>query len=67
MDRDAIQRFIQRWGKSAGAERANYQLFLAELCDALAVPRPDPRSHRFKLAELTNIKFSRVADCAITA
>ena len=38
----AIQTFIDRWSKSAGAERANYQLFLAELCDVLAVPRPEP-------------------------
>jgi hypothetical protein len=34
--------FIQRWQNSAAAERANYQLFLSELCDYLEVPRPDP-------------------------
>jgi len=35
--------FISRWQKSAAAaERANYQLFLSELCDFLDVPRPDP-------------------------
>lgn len=39
---DAVEAFIARWGASAGAERANYQLFLAELCDVLGVPRPDP-------------------------
>ena len=38
----AIDAFIARWGSSAGAERANYQIFLAELCDLLGVPRPDP-------------------------
>ncbi len=27
--------FITRWTASAAAERANYQLFLSELCDAL--------------------------------
>jgi hypothetical protein len=37
-----LEAFIARWGTSAGAERANYQLFLAELCDVLGVPRPDP-------------------------
>jgi len=42
MDREAIQPFIDRWSKSAGAERANYQLFLSELCDVLAVARPEP-------------------------
>jgi hypothetical protein len=34
--------FIPRWQHSAAAERANYQLFLTELCDFLAVPRPEP-------------------------
>lgn len=37
-----IDRFIERWKPSGGSERANYQLFLAELCDLLAVERPDP-------------------------
>jgi hypothetical protein len=37
-----IHSFIARWQASAAAERANYQLFLAELCDVLDVPRPDP-------------------------
>ncbi len=36
------QSFIERWQQSAAAERANYQLFLSELCDFLEVPRPDP-------------------------
>ena len=34
--------FVARWGSSGAAERANYQLFLSELCDLLGVPRPDP-------------------------
>jgi hypothetical protein len=34
--------FITRWQKSGASERANYQLFLSELCDLLGVPRPDP-------------------------
>ena len=34
--------FIQRWQNSAASGRANYQLFLSELCDYLDVPRPDP-------------------------
>jgi hypothetical protein len=38
----AIQTFIDRWQNSGGAERANYALFLSELCDLLAVPHPDP-------------------------
>lgn len=38
----AVTTFISRWETSGAAERANYQLFLSELCDCLAVPRPDP-------------------------
>ena len=34
--------FIARWHASGAAERANYQLFLAELCTVLDVPAPDP-------------------------
>jgi hypothetical protein len=36
------QLFIDRWKNSGAAERANYQLFLSELCDLLGVQRPDP-------------------------
>ncbi len=39
---DRVAAFIARWQGSAAAERANYQLFLSELCDLLEVPRPDP-------------------------
>jgi len=34
--------FLIRWSQSGAAERANYQLFLSELCDILGVPRPEP-------------------------
>lgn len=35
--------FIQRWqGREGGQERANYVLFLTELCTVLGVPQPDP-------------------------
>jgi hypothetical protein len=42
MDDAAVSAFIERWSKSGGAERANYQSFLYELCDVLEVPRPEP-------------------------
>jgi hypothetical protein len=42
MTADPTQLFIDRWSKSGGAERANYALFLSELCDILDVPRPNP-------------------------
>ena len=40
-----INAFIERWSQArGGAERANYQMFLTELCEALDLPRPDPAS-----------------------
>jgi hypothetical protein len=36
--------FIDRWfGREGGAERANYQMFLSELCQTLDLPIPDPK------------------------
>lgn len=39
---EQITAFITRWSSSGAAERANYQMFLSELCDIIGVPRPDP-------------------------
>lgn len=36
--------FIERWQKSGAEERANKDLFFAELCDVLEVPRPNPKT-----------------------
>jgi hypothetical protein len=36
------EEFVGRWGASGAAERANYALFLTELCDLLNIPRPEP-------------------------
>ncbi|MGD9871876.1 MAG: class I SAM-dependent DNA methyltransferase [Thauera sp.] len=38
----ALDTFIARWQRAGGSERANYQLFLTELCELLGLPRPDP-------------------------
>lgn len=38
-----VEAFIKRWtDRTGGAERANYALFLVELCDLIDVRRPDP-------------------------
>jgi len=37
-----VEAFVTRWERSGAAERANYQLFLSELCDLIDVPRPEP-------------------------
>lgn len=41
-DTQAVNAFIARWRASGAAERANYQLFLSELCAILGVERPEP-------------------------
>ncbi|MBI5767316.1 MAG: class I SAM-dependent DNA methyltransferase [Verrucomicrobia bacterium] len=41
---DPLAAFIARWSAAGSAERANYVLFLTELCDVLEVPRPVPAS-----------------------
>ncbi|MDY0071357.1 MAG: class I SAM-dependent DNA methyltransferase [Thauera sp.] len=40
----AITAFIERWQDVSGSERANYQLFLLELCALLDLPQPEPAS-----------------------
>ena len=52
-----VEAFIARWqGREGGQERANYALFLSELCDVLGVPRPDPASAN---AETNDYVFER--------
>ena len=38
----SVEAFISRWEAATGSERANYQLFLTELCALLDLPQPDP-------------------------
>ncbi|GHF32392.1 hypothetical protein GCM10017781_06310 [Deinococcus metalli] len=54
IDTDAINAFIDEWSLSGGAERANYGLFLADLCRLLDLPlpkgtRPDDRDNGYVL------------------
>lgn len=39
-----VQPFLDRWRHAGSSERANYALYLSELCDLLGVPRPMPAS-----------------------
>ncbi|WP_426131737.1 hypothetical protein [Pararhizobium sp. PWRC1-1] len=40
-----VETFITRWqGQEGGQERANYALFLTELCDLLGLAHADPAS-----------------------
>jgi hypothetical protein len=38
----AVEAFIARWKGIDGTERANYQLFLTDLCRLLDLPEPEP-------------------------
>ena len=44
-DRLRVQIFLDKWQGSQGNERANYQGFFLDLCDALAVDRPPPKGN----------------------
>ena len=37
-----IEAFISRWEESGGSESANFQMFANELCELLALEKPDP-------------------------
>ncbi|RZL83823.1 MAG: hypothetical protein EOP66_03455 [Sphingomonas sp.] len=40
---EALERFIARWlANEGGAERANFPLFLTELCALIDLPQPEP-------------------------
>lgn len=40
-----LETFIDHWqGREGGQERANYALFLTQLCTVLALPQPEPAS-----------------------
>ncbi|WP_018947919.1 DNA methyltransferase [Thioalkalivibrio sp. AKL17] len=41
---EQVEAFLERWRDTGGSERANYQLFLTELCALLDLPQPDPAS-----------------------
>lgn len=42
---ETIETFISRWETAEAAERANYQMFLTELCDLLEHPDPTSSSN----------------------
>jgi len=49
----SIDQFITRWKSSGASERANYQLFLTELCEILGVEKPRPASDKVHEADYT--------------
>jgi hypothetical protein len=49
----SIEHFMARWKASGASERANYQLFLTELCELLGVEKPRPASSNVQEADYT--------------
>lgn len=39
-----LQKFVDEWAESGGAERAHKDTFLIELCEVLDVPKPDKKT-----------------------
>jgi len=58
----AVTVFIERWERSGAAERANYQLFLTELCDILGVPRPNPVTASELARTFTRVRADKVEE-----
>ena len=42
VDADKVEAFITRWSPTGGGERSNCHMFLAELCELIEVPGPEP-------------------------
>ena len=53
---NSLDTFISKAKASGGAERANYQLFVVELCEVLCIPRPEYASED---TALDNYVFER--------
>ncbi|WP_237061814.1 class I SAM-dependent DNA methyltransferase [Microbulbifer zhoushanensis] len=53
VEAEGVQAFISRWKNTqgSGAELADFQSFLRDLCDALNLPKPDPKSDASKANE----------------
>ena len=59
--RASVNAFITRWRNSAASERANYQLFLAELCEVLGVEPPRPAGADHAGNDYTFERFVRLS------
>jgi hypothetical protein len=63
-----VEAFIQRWtAREGGAERANYQMFLTELCDVIGVARPDPAGAETHLNDYVFERAVKSGEIDVTA
>jgi len=57
------EQFITRWQSADGSERANYQIFIADLCELLDLPKPDPAQDDTRengVSALANVSGAKV-------
>ena len=58
-------RFIARWQhREGGQERANYSLFLTELCDVIGVERPQPAGATHEHNDYVFERVVKMGDCS---
>lgn len=65
---EVVKAFITHWSGASASERANSQLFLAELCDIIDVSRPEACievHHLIPLSELTEERPTKLADLCL--
>jgi hypothetical protein len=59
---DTVNAFIRRWqGQEGGQERANYALFLTELCDLIDVDHPEPAGTTHERNDYKTVDLSKIA------
>ncbi|WP_310570963.1 DNA methyltransferase [Gemmatimonas sp.] len=52
-----LRELAERWEHAGAAERANYQLYLIELCEAIGVTRPRPAATGDRIADAQAYQF----------
>ena len=62
---EQVAKFVARWQASEAAERANYQLFLSELCGLLGVAQPEPAWEHWPAPRLKRALAMRQAGSSV--
>ena len=69
MSSDALRALAERWAGAEAAERANFQTYLIELCEAIGVPHPGPAGSGYqfelpvKVITRDGVEVSNFLDC----
>ena len=62
-----LNAFITRWQHSSGSERANYQLFVTDLCELLDVPKPGSEAEIIRTMKESFCECAPIGDKQATA